>query len=91
MPGVDFRELRRRLRMERVLGLVGFVPSWRHGEQVRGPCPLHGSTSPRSRSFCAHLGKGAYQCFVCGAAGNALELWAALTGQRLHPAALEFV
>jgi DNA primase len=89
MAGIDFRELRRRIRMSQVLELLGFQPSQRRGEQVRGPCPLHGSHSPRSRSFAAHLGKGVYRCFVCGACGNSLELWVAASRQGLYPAALE--
>jgi hypothetical protein len=53
MAGIDYAELRRRLRLGQVLELLGFVPSTHHGNQVRGPCPVHGSQSPRSRSFAA--------------------------------------
>jgi DNA primase len=88
MPGVDFREVRRRAPMSRVLELISFAPSAQWGEQRRGPCPLHGSHSPRSRSFSVHLGKGVFRCFVCGAQGNALDLWAAWSNQGLHQAAL---
>jgi DNA primase len=89
MPLVDFRQARREARLGAVPGLLRWRPSERRGEQVRGPCPLHGSSSPRSRSFSAHLGRGAWQCFRCGARGNALELWARATGQRLYQAVLE--
>jgi DNA primase len=89
MPGIDYRELRRRLKIAGVLELAKFKPAWRWQEQVRGPCPLHGSHSARTRSFAAHLGKNVYRCFACGAQGNALELWVALTGQGLHRAALD--
>lgn len=60
----------------------------RRGQQVRGPCPVHHSRSPRSRSFSAQLGRGIWQCFVCGASGNALDLWARVTGQELYAAVL---
>ena len=89
MPLVDMRQARREIRLGWVLGLLGWRPRERKGEQVRGACPLHGSTSPRSRSFAAHLGRGVWQCFRCQAAGNALELWARATGQGLYQAVLD--
>ena len=89
MPLVDLRQARREIRLSRVLELLGWQPRERHGEQVRGACPLHGSTSPRSRSFSAHLGRGVWRCFRCDASGNALELWARATGQGLHRAVLD--
>jgi DNA primase len=39
--------------------------------------------------FAAHLGKNVYHSFRCGAGGNALDLWAALTRQDLHAAVLD--
>jgi len=86
MPGIDFREARARLPLAEVLQLLGFVPRGRAGAQVRGPCPVHGSRSAASRSFAAHLGRGVWHCFRCGAGGNALDLWAAVTRQPLHAA-----
>ena len=86
MPGIDFREVRARLRLAEVLELLGFVPRTRVGDQLHGPCPVHGSKSPTSRSFAAHLGKNAWHCFGCGVGGNALDLWVAVTGQPLHAA-----
>ena len=89
MPLVDLRQARVEIRLSRVLGLLGWRQRERRGEQVRGACPLHGSTSPRSRSFSAQLGRGVWHCFRCGASGNALELWAKVTGQKLYQAVLE--
>ena len=89
MPGIDFREARARLPLAEVLQLLGFVPRGRAGAQVRGPCPVHGSRSAASRSFAAHLGRGVWHCFRCGAGGNALDLWAALTRLPLHAAVLD--
>jgi DNA primase len=89
MPLVDLRQARREVRLAWVLGLLGWHQRERTGAQVRGACPLHGSTSPRSRSFSAHLGRGVWQCFRCGASGNALDLWAQATGQGLYPAVLD--
>jgi DNA primase len=75
--------------MRDVLDLLGWRPRGRVGEQLRGPCPLHGSRSPTSRCFAAHVGKGVYHCFRCGASGNALDLYAAVTRQEIHAAAVQ--
>jgi DNA primase len=89
MPGIDFRLARSRLRLVEVLELVGFRACARWQDQVRGPCPVHRSRRPRSRSFAAHLGKGVWHCFRCGAGGNVLDLWVAVTRQDLHAAVID--
>ena len=89
MAGIDYAVLRQRLRLGQVLELLGFVPSSRHGAQVRGPCPVHGGRAPRSRSFAAHLERHCWHCFRCGAGGNALDLWMAATRLPLYAAALD--
>ena len=88
MPLIDFRRARAEVRLAVVLELLGWRAREGRGEQVRGPCPVHRSTSPRSRSFSAHLGRGIWRCFGCGASGNALDLWARVRGQELYPAVL---
>ena len=89
MPLIDLRQARKEIRLRRVLELLGWRPRERRGEQVRGACPLHAATAPRSRSFSAHLGRGVWHCFRCEASGNALELWARATGQSLYQAVLD--
>jgi DNA primase len=89
MPGIDYGAARASLRLADVLDLINDQPRSRFGDQLRGPCPLHGSSSPTSRVFAAHLGKNVYHCFRCGASGNALDLWVALTRQRLHAAVID--
>lgn len=89
MPGIDYREARARLPLAEVLDLLGFEPRSRCGAQVRGPCPVHRSRRPTSRSFAAHLGKGVWHCFVCEAGGNTLDLWLAVTRQELHAAVID--
>jgi len=89
MPLIDFRQARTEIRLSMVLQLLGWSARQRSGEQVRGPCPVHGSTSARSRSFSAHLGRNLWQCFRCGARGNALDLWLRVRQQDLYPAVLE--
>jgi DNA primase len=86
---IDLRQARSEIPLVTVLELLGWHAVERRGQQVRGPCPVHGASSSRSRSFSAHLGRNVWQCFGCGAAGNALDLWARVTEQELYPAVLE--
>ena len=89
MPAIDFAELRRQVRLDQVLDVLGFEAVTRGGPQLRGPCLVHGSTRPRSRVFAAHLERHVWHCFRCGASGNALDLWVKVTRQPIYPAALE--
>ena len=89
MPGLDFREARARLQLAEVLDLVGFAPSIRRGQHVRGPCPLHRARTRASRAFAAHLGKNIWYCFGCGCGGNALDLWLAWTRQPLYAGVID--
>jgi DNA primase len=87
MPGVDYAKLREQVSIEQVLRLVEFVSVESSGEERRGPCPIHGSSSPTSRSFSANVQKQMFRCFKCGAAGNQLDLWVAISKLPLHEAA----
>jgi DNA primase len=89
MPGIDYREARARLRLAEVLELVGFEARGCWAGQWRGPCPVHGSRSRTSRVFAANPDKGLWHCFACGAGGNVLDLWVAVTKQPLHAAVLD--
>jgi DNA primase len=89
MPGVRFRDVRAMIPLADVLSLLGFVAVEASQDQIRGPCPVHRSTSPRSRSFSANLKRHVYQCFRCGSAGNQLNLYVAATGLSLHAAAVD--
>ena len=89
MPLLDFRQARQEIRLAEVLGLLGWRARTRSGVQVRGPCPVHGSTSPGSRSFSANLKHNIWRCFVCNTSGNALDLWARVTHREPYPALLD--
>src|SRR6516165_7045095 len=89
MPGIHFHEVRARVSMLQVLELLGFVARAASGDELRGACPMHGSTSRRSRSLSANVKKQVYRCFRCGSAGNHLELYAAATHQSLYAAAVD--
>jgi DNA primase len=89
LPGVDFQAVRKKVLMKDVLELIGFVACEARGDQLRGPCPIHGSASPRSRVFSVNVGRNAFRCFRCGSSGNQLDLWAAVTKTDLHGAAID--
>jgi hypothetical protein len=87
--GVDFQSVRSQTSMQQVLELLEFDPVEARGDQLRGACPVHDSTSPSSRSFSANLSKNTFRCFKCQAQGNHLDLWAAATNQKLYDATLD--
>jgi transposase len=91
-PSVDYTYLREQITIEQVLRHLGVLDQLRGcGSQRRGPCPIHHSERPTSRSFSVNLTKHVFQCFhgPCAAQGNALDLWAAARGLSLHDAALD--
>jgi len=89
MSGIDFKQVRSRITIEQVLELVDFVPTARAGVRLRGPCPIHGSSRPQSRSFSVNLHCDRYRCFRCHSAGTQLDLWAAVHRLSIHAAAAE--
>jgi hypothetical protein len=89
VPGVDFDRLRAEIPMEHVLALLAFEPAGRSGPQWYGRCPVHEATSKRSRCFSVNVALGRYYCHRCHSRGNQLDLWAAVTQQRLHRAAID--
>ena len=70
-------------------GTGWLVASEESGDQVRGPCPVHGSTSPGSRTFSANLRQNTFQCFKCGEKGNQLDLYVAVTKLPIYKAVRE--
>jgi hypothetical protein len=96
MPGIDFDRLRREIRMEQVLHLIGFEPTSRRGDQWSGSCPLEpcatrvtGNSSRSHRSFSVNVAIERYYCHRCKSRGHQLELWSAFMKQPLHRASLE--
>ena len=87
MPGLDFQMLRDQITMAEVLEQLDFQPTSRSGNQLHGPCPIHRSTSPASRSFSVNLETARYCCHKCKSQGNQLELWAAVNEQTIYQAA----
>jgi DNA primase len=89
MPGVHYGLVQSRVPMAKVLELLRFVAHGSRGDQLRGPCPVHHSESPRSRSFSVHLGRDVCRCFKCGFVGNQIQLWAASKGMTVYEAAVD--
>jgi putative transposase len=87
-PPIDFPAVRAAISMAAVLQLLGFIANSTKGAQLRGPCPLHGSTSGTSTSFSANLNRNAFHCFKCRKQGNALDLWAQVYNQTIYDAAI---
>ena len=81
--------MRSTVSMSEVMALFGLAAAASRGNQLRGPCPLHGSASAKSRVFSVNIAKNTFPCFKCKAAGNHLDLWAAATKQALYDAAIE--
>jgi DNA primase len=89
MPSIDYQALRQTATIQQVLELLEFIRSERANDQVRGPCPIHRSQSPDSRSFCANLTRNAFQCFSCSAKGNQLDLYSQARSLPLYEATIE--
>src|SRR5436305_1594262 len=81
---ICFKELREKIRMAELLKQHDIKLKVR-GDRATGLCPLpthpvRNDGKKRSPSFSAHLGKGIWNCFGCGAKGNSLDLGARLLG-----------
>jgi DNA primase len=76
---IDFKQLRSKLDFEQVLKHYG-IEVKRRGNQHHGFCPLPKHNGKKnSPSFSAHLERGIFQCFGCGAKGNVLEFAAMMS------------
>jgi transposase len=87
---IDFAALREQITIEQALSQLGHFGSLQgNATQRRGPCPIHGSQRPASRSFSVNLERNLFQCFspTCQAHGNVLDLWAAIHNLTLYEAA----
>ena len=88
---VDYAYLREQVSIAQVLRHFGHYDRLRGGVQLRGPCLIHGSSHPQSRSFAVHLEKNVFHCFhpPCAAQGNTLDLWATVRKLPIYEAALD--
>ena len=73
---VDFKIIRQHLGFADVLAHYG-INYQASGHQVKVLCPFHDDHKP---SLGVNLEKGVYNCFACGAGGNALDFVAHMEG-----------
>lgn len=88
-PHLDFKLLKRRVAIEQVLDLRGWMPRMRRrGGRLAGPCPVHGGDNPTA--FTVHRQRQVWYCFTqCGRGGDVIELIRLLDGLSYRQAAQE--
>jgi DNA primase len=69
---VDFKELKASVTIEQVLHMLGIQQLKRHGEQLRGRCPIHNGTG--DRDFVVTPAKGLFYCFGGCGGGDMIKL-----------------
>lgn len=87
---VSFAEIKSQMKLAEVLRSYGIDWLRRSGppQQYRGRCPIHGGQG--TEAFQAHVGRGVFHCFACGAGGNVLDFVAAMEGCSVREAALRW-
>jgi DNA primase len=88
-PFVDFRVIRGRITMEKVLEHYGVLHTFkRAGNRLSGPCPIHGGSNPTQ--FRVETDKNIWKCFSeCKHGGNTLDFIAKKEDISIHDAALK--
>ena len=73
---IDFAELKATVPITALLELMHWEPArtQQGGSELRGPCPVHGSTSETSTTFSVNTEKNNWHCFKCDEGGNTLDL-----------------
>lgn len=69
---IDYRVLREMIGPRDALRILGWTPTWARGELARGPCPIHGSRSPGSRSLVVSV--QVVYCHKCKYSGDAVDI-----------------
>jgi hypothetical protein len=87
MPSLDFDAIKREIHLTDVLSVIGWGGRLEPCGSLRGPCPIHESRSPRSRSFVV-TGEEWY-CHRCKKGGGKLDLYALITGKPIFEATIE--
>lgn len=75
---LNFQQLRFMIAPLVALKLHGWTPSYISGDQSRGKCPFHGSTSRTSRTL--SVGPVFGRCFKCGVTFDGVKCWSMLKG-----------
>jgi DNA primase len=80
---INYRALRNRVPVKRVLDLINYHPTSRRRHRHRGACAFHAPERPLPHCFSVEPTRGLARGFICGAQGNQLDLLA------LHEATLD--
>lgn len=77
---VDFDALKATVSIVELLDSIGWKPvrTRRGGNELRGPCPIHNSSSVTSLIFSVTPSRNIFKCFKCDAAGDTIALAAYL-------------
>ena len=79
---IDFGALKQAVSIVELLESVGWKPvrTRRGGSELRGPCPIHRSSSTTSLNFSVTPSRKIFKCFKCDAGGDTIALAAYLFG-----------
>ena len=79
---IDFDSLKQAVSIVELLESVGWqaVRTRRGGSELRGPCPVHKSSSATSVYFSVTPARNIFKCFQCDAAGDTIALAGYLFG-----------
>lgn len=81
---VDFTAVKANASITQLLMTIGWEPNESRGRELRGPCPIHGSTFEKSLVFSVNPDRKLYRCFKCHAGGDIIDLAAHLAGISPH-------
>lgn len=96
--GINYRDLRSRLRIEDVLRWMSWEAVTCRGFQLRGRCPFcsestgvsgHDGSSSGHRNFSVNTQRNIYRCFKCHQSGNAIDLWSSYRRLPIYTTAQE--
>ncbi len=69
----SFKALKERVKIDTILAHYGLhARLQRHGDRLRGPCPLHGGDNPTA--FSVQISRGLWHCFTACGGGDSVEL-----------------
>ena len=79
---IDFDALKATVSVVALLESIGWKPvqTRRGGNELRGPCPIHNSSSETSVIFSVTPSRNIFRCFKCKAGGDTIALSAYLFG-----------
>ena len=79
---IDFEALKETVSIVDLLESIGWRPARtrRGGDELRGACPIHGSSSEQRTIFSVNRSRTVFKCFKCQAGGDTIALAAYLFG-----------